>query len=83
MKLNNIRQQLVIIVCFFVAAFSAPVQAETIEKEGYVIHYSAFNASFITEEVAKRLEQSTDIQQTYLEVDVKGRSKPIKILKIA
>lgn len=27
--------------------------AETIEKDGYVIHYSAFNASFITEQVAK------------------------------
>ncbi|MEM6378175.1 MAG: adenylate/guanylate cyclase domain-containing protein, partial [Bacteroidota bacterium] len=37
----------------------------------------------ITEEVAKRLEQSTEIQETYLEVDVKGRSTPVKILKIA
>ena len=27
--------------------------AETFEKDGYVIHYSAFNASFITEQVAK------------------------------
>ena len=37
----------------------------------------------ITEEVAKKLEQSTQIEQAFLEVDVKGRSTPVKILKIA
>lgn len=40
----------------FVLLFMSLVRgayAETMEKEGYVIHYSAFNASFLTEKVAK------------------------------
>ena len=75
MKLNNIRQQLVIIFCFFVAAFSAPVQAETIEKEGYVIHYSAFNASFITEEVAKAYNLNRSRYRGMINIAVHKRMK--------
>lgn len=35
------------------AMLGSTSHAETMEKNGYVIHYSAFNASFITEKVAK------------------------------
>lgn len=43
--------KLFILVTTLLTSISA--NAEMLEKEGYVIHYSAFNASFITEEVAK------------------------------
>ena len=41
------------VVVFFTLMFSPLCNADTIETEDYVIHYSAFNASFITEDVAK------------------------------
>ncbi|MEM6806146.1 MAG: adenylate/guanylate cyclase domain-containing protein, partial [Bacteroidota bacterium] len=37
----------------------------------------------ITEEVYKRLDQPASIKQPFLEVEVKGRSNPVKILKLA
>lgn len=37
----------------FALCLSASATAETLEREGYVIHYSAFNASFIPPKVAK------------------------------
>lgn len=41
------------LIAFLPILVITTAQAETIEKEGYVIHYSAFNASFIKEKVAK------------------------------
>jgi len=37
----------------------------------------------ITEEVSQRLEESQQITPSFMEVEVKGRSNPVKILKIA
>lgn len=57
-------------------------RAETMEKEGYVIHYSAFNASFLTEQVAKAYNLNRSRYRGLVNVAVHrkmadGSSKPV------
>lgn len=56
--------------------------AETMEKEGYVIHYSAFNASFLTEQVAKAFKLNRSRYRGLVNIAVHrkmadGSSKPV------
>ena len=56
--------------------------AETIEKEGYVIHYSAFNASFIQEDVAKHYNLNRSRYRGLINIAVHrkmqdGSTKPV------
>jgi hypothetical protein len=56
MMINTLKTSELKVLALLVSAFlllNNTAQAETFEKDGYVIHYSAFNASFITEKVAK------------------------------
>ena len=65
-------------------ALSNLAVADTIEKDGYVIHYSAFNASFIQEDVAKLYKINRSRYRGLINIAVHrkmkdGSSKPVVV----
>ncbi|MDX1693538.1 MAG: DUF4426 domain-containing protein [Ketobacteraceae bacterium] len=69
----------VLLLCI---ALTGTAHAETIEKDGYVIHYSAFNASFLTEEVARAYNLNRSRYRGYVNIAVhrkmkNGETKPV------
>ena len=70
-------------ICTSIALTNSAV-ADTIEKDGYVIHYSAFNASFIQEDVAKLYKLNRSRYRGLINIAVHrkmkdGTTKPVVV----
>ena len=59
---------------FFLALFSTQLQAEQfVEDDQYVVHYSAFNSSMLTPEVAKAYDLMRSRQRAIMNVAVQKK----------